>query len=295
MLQTGGLKMEVKKSVGLVLFLVGTTFCAESKKRTYRQSRTKEVALQKPLRPMENITPEKMNGFLKKFFVDSYHIGQKVFTLESMKVLSAVVPFYLIGRKADPVVHRQFYDAENHKNKHQPPHWLKELLADEAMAIPFAIYGLTGWFHTDPVRRRAAQLFGTGLLWTWSTKILVKEIKTEAGLRPWHEEFSQHKRSHGGNPSGHTSMAMFMATYLGLMYGWKAGVPLGMYTAAVAGLSVAVNHHYISQVFAGAGLGAVIGVATYSVFQDWQLPENLEVALATDSRGNLGMKIAYNF
>lgn len=262
-------------------------------KRPYRETINKTIV--KSERPFENITPEKTNYFFKKFFIDSYHIGEKIFTLDTMKILSAVVPFYLIGRKADPVIHRQLYDAENHRNKNQPPRWLKNLLADEAMAIPFGFYGLQGWFHTDPRKRRAYQLFTTGLLLTWSTKVLVKQIKTESGLRPWHEEYSRHKRVHGGNPSGHTSMAMYMATYLGLLYGPKYAVPLGIYAGAVAGISVAVNHHYLSQVIAGAGLGAILGVATYSVFEDLKLPENVEIGLATDSRGNLGMQIAYNF
>jgi hypothetical protein len=245
--------------------------------------------------PMHNITPEKVNGLIRKFLVDSYCLGDKFFRLKSMKILAGVLPFYLIGRKVDPTVHRQFYDADNHRNIHQPPKWLRDILADEAMAIPFGIYGAVGWFNKDKNKRREAQIFTVGLFWTWSSKVLLKQIKADAGLRPWHEEHDRHKRSHGGSPSGHTSMASFMATYLWLAKGPKYGVPLSIYAGMIGGISIAANHHYVSQVVAGAGLGVMVGVAGYAVLQDLQVPENLEIGLATDRRGGLGVRVAYSF
>lgn len=255
----------------------------------------KEIT-KKKARPMENITPEKVNGLLRKFILDSYAITEKIFTMRSMKVLTGVIPFYLLARQANATVHRQFYDSATHKNINQPPKWLKTMLTDEAMAIPFLGYGLVGLWHTDPEKRRAAQLFSTGLLLAWSTKIIIKEVvKTESTLRPWNENFDAHERSHGGSPSGHTAMAVFMATYLALYKGPKYGIPLSIYAGFVGSMSVAVNHHYVSQIVAGAGLGALIGVAAYSVLEDFSLPENVDMGLATDSRGNLGVRFTYSF
>jgi membrane-associated phospholipid phosphatase len=247
-------------------------------------------------KPMEHITAKRANHYFNKFFIDSANIWKKVFTLHSMKVLTAIMPFYLVGRKADSAVHRQLYDQTTHTNKHQPPEWLKMILYEEMMAIPMLGYGILGLLHTDAVERRAAQVFGTGLLWAWASKVIVKEvIKTDANLRPWCQGFSQHEQTHGGNPSGHTTMAAYLATYLWLHKGISWGLPATIYTVGVAGVSVAINHHYLSQVIAGAGFGALFGIAAYSVFSDWNLPENLTVGFDVNNRAQLGLKIAYNF
>ncbi len=241
------------------------------------------------------ITPPKVNRLVRKFVVDTYNLWDNFFDRVSLKVFAGVLPFYLIGRKLDPDLHQHFYDADRHKNIHQPPKVMKDLLSDGAMAIPFGIYGVYNWFNKDPYKRRQAQVFTVGLFWTWTTKVFLKEIKVESGLRPWHEEFSRHERTHGGNPSGHTSMATFMATYVWMVKGGKYGYPLAIYAGLVGGLSVAVNHHYVSQVVAGAGLGIMLGVSASSVFEKATLPENMEIGLATDRRGGLGVQVAYNF
>jgi len=267
---------------------------AETVKRRPHQARHPRTTERK-LSPLKILTPKKVRGFIRKALVDSHDIWSKVFTLQTMKTLTAVVPFYLIGRKADPAVHRQFYDAVNHKNKNQPPKWLKTLLIDEVMAIPIILYGMSGWTSKDRVERRAAQLFVTGLGWAWSTKVIVKKLKADSNLRPWHEEFDRHEQAHGGNPSGHTTMAVYFVTYLGLHRGVKYAVPLSLYAGLIAGLSVVSNHHYLSQIVAGAGLGVILGFASYSVFEEKHLPKNLEIGLASDYKGRLGVQVAYNF
>lgn len=242
------------------------------------------------------ITPKKMKNYFSKMVMDSFSIGKKIATLDSMKVLTATIPFYLIGRKVEDKIHKQFYNVATHTNRHQPSKALKVFLKDEVMALPFLGYSFLGWLHHDPIKRRAAQIFGSGLLIAWGSKIVVKEvIKTDGNLRPWCEGYSQHKRVHGGNPSGHTTLAAYMATYLGLYKGMKAGVPLGMYAGFIGGMSIAVNHHYLSQIIAGAGFGIAIGAASYSVFSDLKLPENLTVSFDMNQEAQLGLKIAYNF
>lgn len=279
-----------------LLLCVGITqnsFTAITKRRPH-QARYPRTTERKPS-TLQDFTPQKLRGFIHKVAVDSRDIWKNIFTLQTMKTLTAVIPFYLIGRKADPAVHRQFYDAENHRNKNQPPDWLKTLLVDEVTGLPIILYGLSGWMHKDPAERRASQLFVAGLGWAWGTKIIVKQLKAESNLRPWNENYEQHKLTHGGNPSGHTTLTVYFATYMGLYKGAKYAVPLGLYSFLVASLSVVSNHHYLSQVVAGAGLGALFGVASYSVLEEKHLPKDLEIGLVADHKGRLGMQVAYNF
>ena len=282
----------MKKS--LYLLIISCLFCQQGV--LVAQQEEEKVEILYYGKPMEHITPQRVNHFFNKVVTDSYNIWKKIFTLHSMKVLTATMPFYLAGRKADAAVHRQLYDQATHTNKHQPPEWLKTLLYEETMAIPLLGYGILGILHKDAVTRRAAQVFGTGLIWAWASKIIVKEVfKTDANLRPWCEGFSKHEQTHGGNPSGHTSMAAYFATYMWLYQGAWIGVPATVYATAIAGMSVAVNHHYLSQVIAGAGLGALFGMAAYSVFSDWNLPEEVTVGLDLNNKGQLGLKVAYSF
>ena len=133
-----------KKSLGVGLLLCTIVSEGLSKNKEFKNVQKKSVV--KREKPMHTITPQKVNGLMRKFFIDTYTIGERIFTLQSMKILSAVVPFYLIGRKTDPIIHRQFYDAQNHKNIHQPPKWLVTMLDDEMMAVPFGIYGVYGFY-----------------------------------------------------------------------------------------------------------------------------------------------------
>jgi membrane-associated phospholipid phosphatase len=71
-------------------------------------------------------------------------------------------------------------------------------------------------------------------------------------------------RPNGGDhsfPSGHTITAFCAAPVVTRYFGWGAGVPAYL-LATVTGLArVEGNHHYLSDIFAGATLGIVIGNA----------------------------------
>lgn len=275
------------------LFLISVIFLMHYNVSLAKQSEQKKTVIGSIKKV---VTPHNVNKFLRNMYVDSCDIWKKIVSLDSMKVLTVVTPFYLIGRKADDKVHSKFYDASTHTNKHQPSKFLKTFLYDEVMAAPIIFSYCVGLLSEDPVTRRFSSIFGTGLLWAWTSKVFVKKIfKTDANLRPGSAEFDQHQRTHGGNPSGHTTQATYLATMLWLYKGPKYGVPLSLYATAIAGMSVAINHHYFSQVIAGAGFGALFGIAAYSVFSDWKLPENLTISLDVNHQAQCGLKIAYNF
>lgn len=60
-------------------------------------------------------------------------------------------------------------------------------------------------------------------------------------------------------PSGHTSAAMTTAAVLHEHFGWKAGVPAYAAAGLVGWSRLRADHHWLSDVFAGATIGLVAG------------------------------------
>lgn len=63
-------------------------------------------------------------------------------------------------------------------------------------------------------------------------------------------------------PSGHSANAFAVATTLARRYGQRAAVPAYVLAALVPVARVHGRHHYVSDVVAGAGLGALAGWVT---------------------------------
>ncbi|NBQ17375.1 phosphatase PAP2 family protein [bacterium] len=248
--------------------------------------------------PLKTITPNKVSNLSKKLCVDFKNIFIDLPTVSTLKTVTAFLPFYLIGRKIDNRVHATFYDAVNHRNVNQPPKFTKIVLNDLFFPLPFIVLGSMGLIHKDAYERRTAQIFAMGVLATWLTKSFIKTLKVDAGLRPLNQNFSPSPRVHGGNPSGHTALAAFMAMYYGLYKGKNYGIPLFFYTGLVGSMAITTNRHYLSQLVAGAGLGVMFGIAAHKVrlALDDELYENrISFGMASDSCGATGFGLAYNF
>jgi hypothetical protein len=239
-------------------------------------------------------SPHKVYVFLNRIFEDFCSVGKEIISVDSMKVVAGTAPFYLIGRRADKSIHKKFYNAETHTNIHQPSSFITHLLLHAAPVIPAVTYGAMGSLHEDPYARRTAQVFISGYLWTWGTKILLKMFKISSNLRPCNGNFDTIS-THGGNPSGHTSTAAFYTTYLGLTRGPRWAVPLGVLTAGVGTLGFVTNRHYFSQVVAGAGLGIVIGYATHRVLEHIPEQSDLNLSFSLAGQRGPGLTFAYNF
>lgn len=278
----------------LALFCITSVYTKNNEKTGSRAFRLKEKL--KKGNPFDRITPKRINGYVKNVFEDTYSIGKNIASLESMRLATITMPFYLVGRRVDNRLHKQFYDIETHKNKNKPPKFFCNIALDDAyISLPFIALGLIGWIHHKPYDRRRAQMFTNGLIWAFALKTLFKVVKVKGNLRPWHENFDKHQRAHGGNPSGHMTITTYMAVFWGLEKGKNWGLPLGMFTAFALGMNVSCNHHYLSQGIAGMGLGAIVAVATHRAFRDITIPKDVHLGFSTNDKGNLGVRFAYDF
>ena len=238
-----------------------------------------------------------LHEYSRCFFVDTVDIWKSLFTKSSMHVLSAIIPTYLATRQANYVIHKHFYKPLYHQNVKQPPNFLSQIaIADAIVAIPFIALNMYGWwFSRDPLEFRRVQVFNAGLLSTLAAKLILKELKHHDSYRPWHEDFSCEQQADNGWPSGHSSMIAFLATFWGLEKGYKWGVPFGVFTLYAMAINVVTNHHYLSQVFVGAGLGVLFGVASHKVMKHLTENENFSLGLGTNYYGKPALRIAYDF
>lgn len=249
-------------------------------------------------RPFDSFYKQRIRRYIQDIGCDSYYTLSNFWSFSSLKVATGMLPLYLIGRRADAAVHRQFYDIETHTNKNQPPKFLKDIaLDDKYISIPFAILGFISIAHHDPFKRRRAQVFITGLAWAYAIKCSVKLFKTDANLRPWHENYNRHKRSHGGNPSGHMTITTYMATFWGCQEGVRLGLPLGLFAAFAFTMNISSNHHYFSQAVAGTGLGLALGIAASKTFDSLIEPISNKVSFGVGitPHGGWRLKLAYDF
>jgi len=247
---------------------------------------------------LQTLTPERTGDFFKKLVVDTRDIFSEVATPSTLKVIAGFLPFYLIGRKIDERAHAAFYNGDQHLNINQPPTALMTVFNDAVYALPFVFLGSQGIFSRDPYIRRAGQIFALGTFYTWATKVLIKEIETDAALRPLNENFKPSPRVHGGNPSGHTAIIAFLSTYYGLYKGKKYGVPCALYAGLTGALLVTTNRHYVSQVFAGAALGVIFGLAAHRVrlkLTHEEYSAKLAFGPTSDAKGGVGFGLSYQF
>jgi hypothetical protein len=197
---------------------------------------------------------------------------------DTLKVIGSVFPFFIAGRMVDEKVQACFYDASCHKNKNQPPKWCTEL-ARWAIAPTATVLGSNAFFSRDPELQLTSRAMLLGIPFVMFGNQFIKKFDFDACLRPWHEQFSCHARTPGGFPSGHVAQATFMAVLFGSRYGAKYALPLGIIAAGLGVTFIACNRHYLSQIIAGAGFGAMYGLAA-SKLVDCGLSENISFQMS---------------
>lgn len=246
-----------------------------------------------------SICPPKSNfgnyvmGGLATVFKDAVALNRNLISLDSVKVLVAATPFYISARFIDQRIQKRFYDPTHHKNINQMPSTFCKVVEEGAFGIMVGLSSLA--FLGDSEHARiTGRVFGIGAVSALLGKKVVKEFKFQGGKRPWHEKFSCERRSDGGFPSGHMVEAAYSATVFGWQYGYKAGIPLGIYAGLMFGVSVNRNRHYVSQVIAGTAVGIMYGLAANRVI-DGHMCKNLNFSVGTTQCGGSELTVSYKF
>ncbi|HLB40780.1 MAG TPA: hypothetical protein VJJ83_03240, partial [Candidatus Babeliales bacterium] len=114
------------------------------------------------------------------FLYDFFEVNRQFFTVDTMKVLTGVVPLYIIARNVDHSIHSCFYDRTCHQNI--------RLCSDDAShaisrGVPYLIAGmaLVPFVGHDPDWHLTADIYFKGVISIWILKDLLKHtLKTEA-------------------------------------------------------------------------------------------------------------------
>lgn len=191
---------------------------------------------------------------------DFWVFNKNLVSINTIKIMGSFAPIYGAARAMDSKIHACFYCPRHHKNKRQLPKGLYNTVHYGIGVVMVGLASLGLWAHDDHLRR-TAQLYAVTLPYTWLIKDLLKTIKTDACLRPKNQWFSKHKRYYGGCPSGHLMEITYTAVLFGTQMGPKFGVPLGIFTGAIAVDFLNCNRHLLSQIVAGVGLGVIFAVA----------------------------------
>jgi hypothetical protein len=222
-------------------------------------------------------------------------LNLNLFHWDSLKVFVATFPIYAAARMADEKLSHCFINRRLHRNKHQMSEFGHQF-GQYAIAFPCFIGACLSVAARDPDVRQTSRMFCIGFPFVYlvSHALLKKFDYGCAGLRPWCEFFSRHKRSPGGLPSGHMALYSYAAFLYGLRFGPKYALPFGA-LAAFSGIAlINCNRHYASQIVAGAGLGALYALAV-SKTVDKKLGQSYECSLDLDHKGQPAVKMAYKF
>jgi hypothetical protein len=213
---------------------------------------------------------------------------------DSFKVIVSVFPFFIGGRMLDDPVHSFFYEHEHHRNKNQLPHWCEKFAQLTSIGVPITFLGTQAFLSPDPEFRATSRMLLLGMPVVIWGKDFIKRAQFDACLRPWNEKFSCKQRAFGGFPSGHVSQATYTAVLYGMRYGPKFSIPLGVIAGAIGLMFVGCNRHLLSQVIAGAGFGAMYGIAANRLL-DEKLEREFKLSMNVNDHGAPVIKLDCSF
>lgn len=212
---------------------------------------------------------------------------------DTLKIAALTFPFFVGARMLDDKLQRCFYDFDKHKNVNNLPGWCHDF-AEWVVAGPMIFCALEAVLARDDEFREACRTYFVGMPFVISGKDLIKSLHFDSCLRPWNQKFGCECRSPGGFPSGHIAEATYAAVIFGLRYGPVAAIPLTILAAGVGATFVACNRHYLSQLVAGAGLGAMFGVAAHK-FIDEKMRCKYQMSVTINDQGGPSFNFAYHF
>jgi membrane-associated phospholipid phosphatase len=231
-----------------------------------------------------------MGGVMKDMFL----LNRNLIAWDSFAIIASVFPFFVGARMIDEPIQMYFYDPVHHKNKRQLPHWCHDA-CKLMIGAPILLLGSQAFLSKEYEMRQTSRMLLLGLPFVIWGKTLIKKFKFDACLRPWNEKFSCEQRAYGGFPSGHVSEATYTAVLYGMRYGPAYSIPLGLLAATIGVTFVSCNRHLLSQVIAGAGLGAIYGVAANRVIDDKMRVRDLSFDVSVADNGQALFGVSYRF
>jgi len=249
------------------------------------------AAYDEPCRVYEYDTSAKSQ--FKRTWHDFGEFNKKIVSLDTIKIIAAGVPVYVVARILDKSTHKVFYCSAHHCNKRQMPNTLYHGVNVGLGVLMIGMASLS-FYKADRHLQRTAQLYALTLPYTWAAKKILKTIKWDGCRRPKNQWFDKHKKYYGGCPSGHMMEIMYTAVLFGTQMGPRFGIPLGIFAGAVALESINCNRHFLSQLVAGAGVGVILGVAANKALA---LPDtcDLRVQCVPDGAAGLAVRTEYRF
>ncbi len=232
-----------------------------------------------------NSSGQAVGGLITDAAKDVFVLHKNLFTWNTFKVISSVFPLFVGARMIDEKLQRCFYDSRFKKNINQMPSWC-HTVAKTSIAVPLVLLGSDLFFSKDKEKRWTAQIMLIGMPFVIWTKKLVKQMKFDACLRPWHEKLTCGKgRSFGGFPSGHMAQALYMAVLYGSRYGPRYAIPLSGIAAFIGVTFLTCNRHYMSQLIAGGAFGTIYALAASKLVEK-KLTDNVKLGIAVDGDGH---------
>ncbi len=201
------------------------------------------------------------------FMFDFIELNRHFFSIDTVKVATGVIPFYLLARSVDHNVHSSFYDSRQHKNLNI---FSDTMGKSVSKSVPFVVIAslFLPYLGRNPDIQLTADIFLKGVISIWMVKDLIKfTLETDACRRPWNGDFSSEKQTFGGFPSGHMAEVFYMTTLFGWRHGPTLGVPFAIYSGLLFLTSISSNRHYTSQLIAGAGLGLAYTIASLTLIR----------------------------
>ena len=268
---------------GFICFYFPYSFCS---KKDYVMARNNYAQLQR-----EHKT-NYASRFVTELVQDVFLLHKNLFHSDSLKVVAPVLPTVLGTYCYDKKIQSYFYDPRCHKNINQFPRWTRELTRYITLPI-IALFGIQGLLSRDDDLFYTAKIMLAGVPILVFMNQLIKKMNVEICYRPWHEDFSYEKRSLGGFPSGHLSHATYLAVLYGVRHGYRYALPLGCMSMFIGAVFLSCNRHYLSQLCAGVGFGALYGLAATKVV-DYRLSGSITVAPAVDNN-SVGINLSWQF
>ena len=227
------------------LFAVHLTDCLQTQCQNAEQELTEpSITISKRGNRCFPRKPSKNENLLGSLWRDIFDLNKyAVFSVETFKVISTAFPFYVATRIFDERLQKNFHVRCCRRDVNQAPEWCRTV-CKYGISLPITTLALMTIFGTNEELRTTGRIFLLGMPFVLSGKDIIKQFDFEANCRPWCDRFPCEKRSFGGFPSGHMAEVTFMTVLYGKRFGWKAAMPLALFSTFLGATFLNCNRHY---------------------------------------------------